>query len=998
MLELLLETAFRRDSRWVGRSGMGSAPRQEVPDEPMPKALGRYAVVDCIGQGGVGIVYRVEDKDLGRAIALKVLRSHFVKDQEHVARFGDEARLLGQLSHPGIVPVHETGVLPDGRPYFTMRLVEGQTLAALLRGRATLESDRALALRVLRQTCDALSYAHSLGITHGDVKPQNVMVGAFGEVQIMDFGFARSARAPASAPTAGFTRTTRAGTPAYMAPEQARAGNSEITPRTDVYGLGGILCEILTGEPPHTGDSRTGVIEQAARGDLGATRARLAACGADAALVAIALDCLASDPEARPRDARVVEERLTKYQDGVEERARAAEVSAAEARASLKQGRKAQRLAIALVSAIAFATVVVVLLLTKAQRQHDERRRTAAAAVEENLGEARRCITLAGERKSESESLLREALGACRRAESLARAEDGDAALLQSVLTLGAEIESYSARRARSRVLAVRLAELRHHVGDERSPGELERGYLSALADAGVASLQPPGPAAETLAALDLGSALIEALDDWAALRRRARLPTQDAWRETLALVNALDSDPWRAELRRAWSNDDTTRLEALSREPFDERQSTLSLSLLGRALTGAGRIQAALDFYRRACALHPHSASLCHEHAMLVRADGAMPDAALSARLLWMACASDPQDAHLLSDLAVALVSIGDATTAITIAEHATRVAPGDGRAWYVLGLGLRTTKGARKDVLAAFRRATELEFPSAALILADEYQIDGRIDAAIDLLAPLVAQAKDKPQRSTMAQAALALLYQNIGAVDQARALAEPFLTRPISNGRVAFGFAWIAMDTGRFALAGDVIANHLKTTDSRTGDALWRERLASLQRQARESADLANELVDSGDDRELPSKRNALRSWGLVARRMERPALAARAYRKLLQDPLVASDRLASDYIEGCLAVLEAAPETPGGALAARREALAYLGEIVTMLAEEPAASAPERTMLRNTLCILRLHPSLAWLRPTGSASRPDSVPAESAELWQRIDKLWREAIAD
>ena len=147
----------------------------------------RYQIVGEIARGGVGVVYKVRDKDLGRDVALKVLRGEFANEDAIVQRFIEEAQVGGQLQHPGIVPIYGLGLQPGGQPYFAMKLVKGDTLTALIEhGQRGSEL-----LGVFEQVAQTIAYAHSRGVIHRDLKPSNVMVGAFGEVQVVDWGFAK---------------------------------------------------------------------------------------------------------------------------------------------------------------------------------------------------------------------------------------------------------------------------------------------------------------------------------------------------------------------------------------------------------------------------------------------------------------------------------------------------------------------------------------------------------------------------------------------------------------------------------------------------------------------------------------------------------------------------------------------------------------------------------------------------------------------------------------
>jgi len=227
---------------------------QKIISEPDLSGT-KYRLIRKIGSGGMAEVYLVFDEELERDAALKVIHPEHTPG-DFSGRMMREAKIIAQMEHPSIVPVHDAGVLPDGRNYYVMKYIQGESLDSYA-PRVALP-DR---LAILQNICDAVSFAHSRGVLHRDLKPQNVMVGPFGEVQVMDWGLAKLVTAFAvENPSGNSVRAafqtgvgTVMGTPEYMSPEQERGDTTLLDERTDIYALGAILYYLLTLAPPGKG-------------------------------------------------------------------------------------------------------------------------------------------------------------------------------------------------------------------------------------------------------------------------------------------------------------------------------------------------------------------------------------------------------------------------------------------------------------------------------------------------------------------------------------------------------------------------------------------------------------------------------------------------------------------------------------------------------------------------------------------------------------------------
>jgi len=743
--------------------------RGERPGSPEVPAwldsAGRLQLHGEIGRGGMGAVMKVRDTGLGRDIAVKVLLEAHAGRTELVARFVEEAQVAGQLQHPGVVPVYDLGLLPDRRPYFTMKLVKGRTLARLLAERADVAQDRPRFLGIFLQVCQAVAYAHARGVIHRDLKPSNVMVGNFGEVQLMDWGLAKVLE-EGGVPGTGspppqdisFIQTARGGadtqagtvlgTPPYMAPEQALGEVERLDQRADVFELGAILCEVLTGRPPYAGEDMEAVRRRAARADLADACARLDGCGADPELVALAKRCLAAEPSDRPRDGGALAAELTAYLEGVEVRLRQAQLEqaeaegrAAESRATAAAEQRSRRLTVGLaasVLALVLAGGGVWVLNERARDARKARQARTGQELNEALGRfavlrdaARAAWARDGAKWGEAEAALEQA-------ESVLAAAEADAALREQVEGARRDFDRDAAEAARDRAMLARLEELQLELyfsttsaastappatglqklqldlyfsttPSHRSVwGKANTGYAAAFRDYGI---NVPALAAEEaasrVAARRVRKELAAALDWWAEARHKAN-PGDEVAPATLHLrsvARLADPEPWRERLHAAQRKGDLAALRTMA-ETADVRKVPRSVLLV---------LADVLGYYGR---------------------HGSKADVERGVALLRRACETYPQDYLLASQLAFFMVLFDPPRWDEHVRYHSVAVAlrPDIALLHWRLGNALGA-RSAYDEALAHIRRGLELS-PGSALghaTLAVLYQKQYKLDEAV-------------------------------------------------------------------------------------------------------------------------------------------------------------------------------------------------------------------------------------------------------------------------
>ena len=646
-------------------------------------------------------------------------------------------------------------------------------------------------LSTMLQVGQTMAYAHARGVIHRDLKPSNVMVGSFGEVQVMDWGLAKvlarggasdDARAGLDVESAGETVIATArtgadsdlsragsvmGTPAYMAPEQARGELEAIDERADVFALGSMLCEILTGQPAFTGSGSAEMQRKASRGELDVAFARLDACEDDTELVALAKDCLAPERNNRPRNASAFVERLRGYLDSIEQRLRDAELERAAEAARAEQARRTasvERRARRLTAALAAAIVGMLALggggYGWIQHQHAEQRARTAAAVNEALAEAERLRAEAQVAPPDEVGEWGEALSAARRAESLLAQGETDATTRARVTALLALIDrqQVEARDRSSRLAADRalLAHLESVRGDRAVHNDLKRAdteYAAAFRKAGLDFMSVgPSQAVQWIAARSEPVELAGYLDDWAFVSRRTTLTGRDDWRRLVAAARAADPDPWRDRLRTRLGATDEAALAELRRLADDgvalAAQPAASQVLLARELRDSGvtedkdRAERVLhlaatrhpeDFWAHfelariwfadgmsftkpeqavvhltaATAIRPSSASAHHNLGLALKAQGKFDEAAAELR---EALRLKPDSSWVQLALYEMLEALGQLDKEIAVCRNSVRLHPEDAWAHAALAGALKA-QGVLDSAMLEFREAIRLK-----------------------------------------------------------------------------------------------------------------------------------------------------------------------------------------------------------------------------------------------------------------------------------------------
>ena len=580
------------------------------------------------------------------------------------------------MQHPGIVPIYDIGEAGDKRPYFTMKLIKGKTLSSMLKSRESEFEDHkseihdslrtnheARLLGIFEQICQTMAYAHSHHVIHRDLKPANIMVGNFGEVQVMDWGLAKvlkkdeESTQPTTTEEATAIRTVRSsdsatptirsksdtlggqvlGTPAYMPPEQACGKIDELDERCDVFGLGAILCVILTGKPPYEGESTSEIHNKAMQGALSEAFIRLDDCGTDTEMIGLAKLCLSVHKENRPRNAQEVAEAVTSYLESVQQRLKQAEIAKAQAETKTKEERKRRRVQLALAASLFLLIAscsAIGIWYQQVKAKQDTRRQLLNEKVVAALNQSEKLhkelhnhlrdpikAHILISEIDEWKRLVKSARNSWRQARTLTETEPGllETSTEKMLLKLGKQLDENEQNWA----LAKKLDEIRQDywgaipnvvisdfgerfvaetvVPGKNSPEFAAREYADVLKKYGIDLLSEDRVnATKRVAQSPIRYALLAALDHFADVTKNKKHLIR-----ILQIARNADPDKNRHRLRELATREQVTKLLHLADNPHMYETSPALVVTLARLLSSAGHdptpiLQRALMRYPR--------------------------------------------------------------------------------------------------------------------------------------------------------------------------------------------------------------------------------------------------------------------------------------------------------------------------------------------------------------------------------------------------------------
>jgi serine/threonine-protein kinase len=992
-----------------------------------------YEVEAVLARGGMAVVFKARHQRLNRPVALKMLLAGAYAGREELARFRREAEAVAALRHPNIVQVHDAGEV-TGRPYFTMEYVEGGTLSHSLAGQP---HPPRRAAELAATLASAVQFAHQSGFIHRDLKPANVLLTEEDVPKISDFGLARSiVSGPEVTRSGDFL-----GTPCYMAPEQARGHAGAVGPAADIYALGAVLYEVLTGRPPLEGETAAETVQKVISEEPAPPSRLNAQVPCD--LETICLKCLQKSPARRYASAQDLADDLHRFLDGKPVLARP--VGLAERAVKWARRRPAVALLVGALLVLGGATVGTGVWLHqqegKRREAKDQRERQARDAIQTAL---KRANDLGREERwREALVVLKDAAPHLGDASSPSLAE--------------------SLRQARSDYrIADRLERARENYpllpDGAINYRQRARDFLRAFAQAGLTAGDDVETAAASVRASRIRAQLVAALEDRAFVA--FMLGDQPLVERSLRVARLADpGSPWRDRFRRratwrqhqqlqelaataftsapppsghqlallalllrpagAWGQGVRLLREACRRQPrnfwvhremgftlakhasFQEAAGfyRVAISLrpdnagahegLGLVLSAAGRWDEAIAAFRQAVQAAPHNGPLRARLVQALAKAGYWKDAETVCR---RALAVDPANHLAPLRLVAALFQHDRAEDALILARQAARIAPRAGEAQAWLGAIFRKL-GQRQDAVRATRRLARLRaYHFADKWLAEELVATGRWQEALTVLQKAAAR---EPRDYLWPCEAGKVFRAHGKPAEAARAFRKATTLDPRFR-EPWEGLAAAALDLGRFAEARAATERLLRLYAKETRRRAQRRQLALCNALLPIAPDLPAILAGKG----LPaqaSTRRALAEWCLKHKRLTTTAAAFYEAAFAAQPSLAedGEDRLAAARaaaLAGCGVGADAGKLGSGRRASLRRQALGWLTAEYNALAQRHRTGKPgDRTAAATAVRSWQRHKDLAGVRDGPALAR---LPEGERRAWQA---LWAKVAA-